>query len=260
VRSKLAFGLRDLDEMLRGGVRPGSTTMLFGSSGSGKTLLGMQFLSEGVRQNERVVYFGFYERPESILAKCQRVGIGGLNEGVERGLAQIIWHRPVEGVIDELGESLIRAVSDCRAQRLFVDGMEGFERAADFPERMSHVYSAIAEELERLGVTTIYSTETRELFARSIEVPITGLSAATQNIIVMRHIEHRASMRRVLAILKIRDDDYDARVREIQITDDGIRLLDAFDFESSVASGGGMPSDMHTKVQEKSACQPNVRS
>ena len=78
---KLPFGLADLDEMLRGGVRPGSITMLLGSSGSGKTLLGMQFLSEGVRRGERVVYFGFYERPEAILAKCQRVGIGGLKEG-----------------------------------------------------------------------------------------------------------------------------------------------------------------------------------
>jgi circadian clock protein KaiC len=56
---KLPFGLGDLDQMLRGGVRPGSITMLLGSSGSGKTLLGMQFLAEGARRGERVVYFGF---------------------------------------------------------------------------------------------------------------------------------------------------------------------------------------------------------
>ena len=47
---KLPFGIPELDEMLRGGVRPGSITMMLGSSGSGKTLLGMQFLSEGVRR------------------------------------------------------------------------------------------------------------------------------------------------------------------------------------------------------------------
>jgi circadian clock protein KaiC len=107
---KLPFGVAALDDMLRGGVRPGSITMLLGSSGSGKTLLGMQFLAEGVRRGEQVVYFGFYERPEAILAKCQRVGIGGLKEGVERGLARLVWHRPVEGVIDELGESLVQIV------------------------------------------------------------------------------------------------------------------------------------------------------
>ena len=241
--AKVPFGVAELDKMLRGGLRPGSITMVLGSSGSGKTLLGMQFLAEGVRRKEHVVYFGFYEKPDAILAKCQRVAINGLKEGVEQGLARIIWHRPVEGVIDELGESLIQTVRSERPQRLFLDGMEGFERAADFPERMSHVYSAIAQELERLGITTLYSTETRELFARAIEVPINGLSAATQNIVLLRHIEHRAAMLRVLAILKIRDDDYDARMRELRLADDGIHLLDTFAGESGVASGGGLSSE-----------------
>ena len=239
---KLPFGVAGLDEMLRGGLRSGSITMLLGSSGSGKTLLGMQFLAEGVKRGERVVYFGFHERPEAILAKCQRVGIHGLKEGVDKGLAQIVWHRPVEGVIDDLGFSLSDTVQRYKPERLFLDSMEGFERAADFPERLSHVYSAIAQELERLRVTTVYSTETRELFAKTIEVPINGLSAATQNILLLRHIEHRAAMLRVLAILKIRDDDYDARMREIRITDNGIQLLDTFALESGVASGGGVSS------------------
>jgi circadian clock protein KaiC len=242
--SKLSFGVAELDAMLRGGVRQGSITMLLGSSGSGKTLLGMQFLSEGIKRGERSLYFGFYERPEAILAKCQRVGIVGLTQGIEDGLAQILWHRPVEGVIDELGESLIQTVRELRPHRLVLDGMEGFAHAADFPERLSHVYSAIAQELEALGVTTLYTTETRELFSRSIQVPINGLSAATQNIILMRHIEHRASMLRVMVILKVRDDDYDARMREIQITDAGIRLLDTFAAEFQVASGGGVSNEM----------------
>ncbi len=240
---KLAFGLPVLDKMLHGGVRDRSITMLLGSSGSGKTLLGMQFLSTGLKQGERGVYFGFYEHPEAILAKCQRVGIGGLREGVARGDARIVWHRPVEGVIDELGESLIETVRTFGAKRVLIDGMEGFERAADFPERMSHVYSALAQELERLGATTMYTTETRELFATSIQVPINGLSAATQNIILLRHIEHRATMLRVLAILKVRDDDYDGRMREFHITDDGIQLLDTFAGEARVAAGGGLSTD-----------------
>ncbi len=243
---KLAFGLPELDEMLRGGVRPASITMLLGSSGSGKTLLGMQFLSTGLRRGERAVYFGFYEHPEAILAKCQRVGIGGLREGVERRTAEIVWHRPIEGVIDELGESLINTVRRVGADRVLIDGMEGFARAADFPERLAHVYSAVAQELERLGATTMFTMETRELFGKNIEVPLGGLSAGTQNIIVLRHIEHRASLLRVMAILKVRDDAYDGRMREIRITDDGIKLLDTFAAESAVASGGGVSSELRS--------------
>jgi circadian clock protein KaiC len=237
---KLAFGVGELDGMLRGGLRTGSITMLLGSSGSGKTLMGMQFLSEGLKRGERGVYFGFYEHPDAILAKCQRVGISGLKEGVERGNVEIVWHRPVEGVIDELGESLINTVRRTGAQRIFIDGMDGFERAADFPERMSHVYTALGQELERFGVTTVYTMETRELFGRDIQVPINGMSAATQNIILLRHIEHRATMLRVMVILKVRDDDYDGRMRELQITDNGLVLLDTFAAESRVASGGGV--------------------
>ena len=240
---KMGFALPTLDAMLRGGLRQGSVTMLLGSSGSGKTLLGMQFLSAGVKQGERAVYFGFFEHPDAILAKCQRVGIGGLKEGIERGDAQIVWHRPVEGVIDELGESLIETIRRVRPHRLLIDGMDGFERAADFPERMSNVYAAIAQELERLSVTTIYTTELRMLFGREIEVPINGLSAATQNIVLMRHIEHQATLLRVLGILKVRDDDYDGRMREIRITDDGIQLLDTFATESRVVSGGGVSQE-----------------
>ncbi|HMJ83895.1 MAG TPA: ATPase domain-containing protein, partial [Vicinamibacterales bacterium] len=197
------------------------------------------------------LYFGFYEHPEAILAKCQRVGIGGLKEGVERGLARIVWHRPVEGVIDELGESLLDTVRELGAQRLLLDGMEGFERAAEFPERLSHVYAAIAQELERLGVTTIYTTEVRELFGTKIEVPINGLSAATQNIILLRHIEHQAEMLRVMGILKVRDDDYDGRMREVRITDHGIQLLDTFAAASRVASGGGVSNDTSSNGEAK---------
>jgi circadian clock protein KaiC len=241
--AKMGFALAELDGMLRGGVRQGSVTMLLGSSGSGKTLLGMQFLSAGMKQGERAVYFGFFEHPDAILAKCQRVGIAGLKDGVESGQAQIVWHRPVEGVIDELGESLIETIRRFKPHRLLIDGMDGFERAADFPERLSNVYRAITQEVERHNVTTIYTTELRMLFGREIEVPIDGLSGATQNIILMRHIEHRATLLRVLAILKVRDDDYDGRMREIRITDKGIHLLDTFAADARVVSGGGLTQD-----------------
>jgi len=237
---KLPFGVPEFDEMLRGGVRGGSVTMLLGSSGSGKTLLGMQFLAEGVKRGERGLYFGFFEHPDAIMAKCQRVGIGGIKIGLDTGLVRFVWHRPIEGVVDELGESLFDAVRTFKPTRLFIDGMQGFEAAADFPERLSHVYSAIAQELEQHRVTTVYTAETRGLFERDVHVPINGLSAATQNIILLRHVEHRASILRALVILKIRDDDFDSKMREIRIGEGGITLRDTFANEFGLISGGGV--------------------
>ena len=248
---KVGFGIAELDTMLRGGVRSGSITMLVGSSGSGKTVFGMQFLAEGVRRGERGLYFGFFEHPDAILAKCQRIGINGIKEGVDSGLARVMWQRPTEGVIDEIGDNLFEAVRTLNPQRIVIDGMQGFERAADLPERLSDVYSAIAQELERRRVTTLYTTETRGLFESDIHVPINGLSAATQNIMLLRHVEHRAAILRALAILKVRDDDYDPKMREIKITDDGIHLLDTFEHASQLMSGGG-GADVERKTPDAS--------
>ena len=237
--SKMGFGIPELDAMLNGGVRNGSITMLLGSSGSGKTLFGMQFLAEGLKRGERGLFFGFFEHPDAIVAKCRRVGINGISEGIESGLARVMWNRPVEGVIDEIGDRLFDAVRELQPARVVIDGMQGFERAADLPERLSDVYTAIAQELERQHVTTLYTTETRGLFERDIHVPINGLSAATQNIILLRHVERSATILRALAILKVRDDDYDPQMREIRITDRGIRLLDTFADASHLMAGGG---------------------
>ena len=199
----------------------------------------MQFLAEGLKRGERGLFFGLFEHPDAIVAKCQRIGINGIREGIDKGLARVMWHRPIEGVIDEIGDSLFEAVRTLNPARVVIDGMQGFERAADLPERLSDVYSTIAQELERRMVTTLYTTETRGLFEGDIHVPINGLSAATQNIILLRHVEHRAAILRALAILKVRDDDYDPTMREIKVTDDGIRLLDTFADASNLMSGGG---------------------
>ena len=169
--SKMGFGIPELDTMLRGGVRSGSITMLLGSSGSGKTVFGMQFLAEGLKRGERGLFFGFFEHPDAIVAKCQRIGINGIKEGIDKGLARVMWHRPIEGVIDEIGDSLFDAVRTLNPARVVIDGMQGFERAADLPERLSDVYSTIAQELERRLVTTLYTTETRGLFESDIHVP-----------------------------------------------------------------------------------------
>lgn len=237
---KMAFGIPELDTMLHGGLRRGSITMLLGSSGSGKTVFGMQFLAEGLKRDERGLFFGFFEHPDAIMAKCRRIGINGIAEGVEKGLARVMWQRPVEGVIDEIGDTLLDAVDQLNPQRVVIDGMQGFERATDLPERLSNIYSTIAHELERRRITAVYTSETRGLFESDIHVPINGLSAATQNIILLRHVEHRAAILRALAILKIRDDDYDPGVREIRITDAGITLRDTFAHASHLLTGGGV--------------------
>ena len=123
--------------------------------------------------------------------------------------------------------------------RVVIDGMQGFERAADLPERLSDVYSAIAQELERRRVTTLYTTETPDCSKATSMSRLMACRRRRRTSFCCATSSTGRRFFRALAILKVRDDDYDPTMREIRITDDGIRLLDTFDHASNLMSGGG---------------------
>ncbi len=218
-------GLHELDEMLRGGLPERSTTMLLGPSGSGKTLLGLQFLEAGAARGEIGVFFGFYERPNTLVAKAERVQLR-LEDARRRGLIEFLWEPFGEAAIDALGDRLLKTIRELRPRRLFLDGMQGFQQSVDVPERLGSVFSTLAEQLELHEVTTLYSVEAEQLIGPTLRSPVRGLSAITHNILLLRHLESTSQLQRTITILKMRDSGYDAHSRELQITDVGLRLGD----------------------------------
>src|SRR5262249_47801067 len=141
---------------------------------------------------------------------------------------EILWQPPIEGVIDILGDRLLTAVRRRNVRRLFIDGIHGFQLAAEFPGRVRSVFSAFAEEFEANGVTTIYTMETPDLFGPRIEAPVEGLSPITQNILLLRHVELSSHLYRLISVMKLRDSDYDSTLREFRISDSGISVADTF--------------------------------
>jgi circadian clock protein KaiC len=239
-RDRRAFGIPPLDEMLRGGLPASSMTLLLGPSGSGKTILGLQFLAEGARRREPSLYFGFYEQPSALIEKGDRIRLG-VKEAERSGLLEILWQPPVEGVIDILGDRLLTAVRRRKVRRLLIDGIHGFQLAAEFPGRVRSVFSAFAEELEANGVTTIYTMETPDLFGPRIEAPVSGLSPITQNILLLRHVELRSRLYRLISVMKLRDSAYDSALREFKIGEAGITVADTFQSADQVMSGNAQP-------------------
>lgn len=233
---RASFGVPSLDAMLHGGFPGRSTTMLLGPSGSGKTILGLQFLSEGARRGENAVYFGLYERPEALLRTSVRIGLN-IEGLVERKLLVFEHHTPVEGLVDVIGEQLLATVARTGARRLCIDGFQGLEMMSDHPSRRRDMLSSLANELEARGVTTVFTMETPDLFGPRIEVPVAGLSAMTQNILLLRHVELRARLHRLISIIKLRDSDYDPTIREFRITEHGIVVADTFKSAERILAG-----------------------
>ena len=236
------FGMPGLDAMLQGGVPGGSNTLLLGPSGSGKTMLGLQFLAAGARRQQSGLYIGFFERPASLLTKDERIGLG-LREAIEQNRLHLFWEAPIEGVLDAVVERVLRAVTEHGIKRLFFDGLHGFRHHAEYPERARAVFSALADELARRDVTTLFSLEMRQLVGPNLEVPMDNVSALADNLILLRHVELRAHMFRLISILKVRDHAYDGAIREFRITDRGLLVADTFESAEQILTGTARVAD-----------------
>ena len=237
-RIRMAFGISRLDESVRGGVLSGSTTMLLGAPGTGKTLLGLHFLLEGARQGQPGVYFGFYETPPRLLEKAAGVGMKELKKYVDNGLIEIQWQPPLEHNMDSLAERLMERLQERNVKRLrlFIDGVSGFRSAAVYPDRMGRFFSALSHQLRMLDATTLYSEET-PLLSPGVEAPLAESAAYVENIILLRYVELRSQLYRLISIMKMRESQYDSGIREFSITDEGIRVADTFESAENILTG-----------------------
>ncbi|MGA7868052.1 MAG: ATPase domain-containing protein [Stellaceae bacterium] len=229
-------GIDQLDAMLGGGVPRGTATLVLGASGTGKTSLGLHFLSQSSTQ-EPGLYFGFYEIPMRLRLKAARIGIK-LDGLIEQGHLETLWQPPTEDILDALGNRLVEAVRRRRVRRLVIDGLLGLQEIAFHrPRRISRFLAALANELRVLNVTTFYTAETRNLIGPVIEGPTISLSTIAENLILLRYVELRSQLRRLISVVKMRDSDFDSSLREFRITAQGIELADTFESAEAILSG-----------------------
>ncbi len=234
-RERIPLGVADLDAMMDGGPLRGTTTLILGASGAGKTTLGMHFLAQA-KADEPALHFGFYETPERLKTNAAAIGLD-LAKLVEQGHLEILWRPTTEQILDDVADQLIAAVRRRKVSRLFIDGLGGYVDAADQQGRVSHVFAALANELRALGVTTVYSGETNNLVGPEVLVPVDGISAIVENLVLLRFVEYRARLYRLLSIMKVRGSGFDPRLREFRVTDWGIKLADSFESAESMLSG-----------------------
>lgn len=236
-QERMAFGIKKLDEMLQGGLMSGTTTVLLGAPGTGKTMLGLSFLVEGAKKKQKGIYFGFYEPPDRLIEKAERIGIP-LRKYVDQKMIEIIWQPPLEHYMDSLAEQLLEKIKgdEQLKRRLFIDGVEGFRSAAIYQDRIKRFLSAFCNQLRMQDVTTIM-TEELDLYKTEVELPTPELATVTEGVILVRYLEINSQIHRLISILKMRESLYDTSIREFEIKSDGIKVSNSFQSAESLLSG-----------------------
>jgi circadian clock protein KaiC len=221
--ARVGSGIPHLDEMLGGGFLAGTTSILLGFTGSGKTTLGLHFLDAAVARKESALYFGFYESRARVLAASDKLGLG-LREAAKSELFEIVWHAPYELGLDALGKQLLDEVKRKRVRRLVIDGLDGFRQAATDPERTIRFMTALTNALRGLGVTTLVTEETPRPYGPEVATRVEGTSALVDAIVLLEYLTHGTELRRLLSVIKQRETRHNLAVREFVLTDTGVRM------------------------------------
>lgn len=228
----ISTGVSSLDAMI--GIRgyaQGSSTVVVGSSGIGKTTLGLHFLSQ-CTPREPGLLLGFFESPQRVRAKARAFGMDFQKLEAE-GSLRLVWHAQGEHVLDELGHRLLAEVTETGARRLVIDGLSGFFESAIYPERINRFFSCLVNELRRRGVTVLMTLETRDAISNTVYAPF-GVSGFVDNLLFMRFVEHRGHVKRLMTITKMRDSDFDVGLHEVRIEAKGMRIAGVFSSDGDV--------------------------
>ncbi|MFC5435154.1 RAD55 family ATPase [Rhodanobacter umsongensis] len=229
--SRLRSGIDTLDELLDGGLPAGSSTLALGPTGSGKTTLGLHFLSQASTEQPALM-LGFYETPARLRAKGRSIGLD-MDGLIDSGALHLMWQPPSESIVDALGEELIVRAQRMGAKRVLVDGLVAIRDTLIIPQRLPAVINALSARLRDMGATTMYTSEIAQLDMADTVMPADQLSAMVSNVFVLNYRRPDGAFRRHLSIVKLRDSDFDPRSREFHVTARGIafgpdlRLADA---------------------------------
>jgi circadian clock protein KaiC len=246
---RVSTGVAGLDAALHGGLPAATSTLVVGPSGAGKTALGLHFLA-ACSAREPGLMFSFYETPPRLRAKARALGLD-LERQLEAGQLELLWQAPTERQLDALGHGLVDAVRRVGARRVVVDGVGGFEEGTAEPERLKRFFAALANELRARGATTLFTVELPRLFGSEVDLPMTGVSAVAENMLLLRLVEQKGALRRMAGVLKVRDSDFDPRLMGFTIGPGGIALQrGAFEGAETVTTGlardpGGGSGDRH---------------
>lgn len=220
-RDRVPSGVIGLDEMLRGGFWRGSSTLLGGPTGSGKTTIGLQFVLDGVRSGEPALFVHLEENPTQIGSLVEGFGVDTSDPNLH-----LLYRSPVELQIDALVDEVFDCVRKYGVRRVVLDGIGDLMTASQDAHRLHDYLYALSQHFAVAGVTALLTFETARPGLTGIyriEAPFSHLS---DNIILLEVKLEDERSRRTLRVLKTRGSPHDSRVHEVHIGDEGLRVGD----------------------------------
>lgn len=233
-------GAPALDALLGGGLPRASTTTLMGGTGTGKTVLGMQFLVEGARRGESGALLTLEETPEQVRGIAEGLGYG-FAELERRGLLHLRYAAPIELSTDRFLQRAREEIERLGVRRLVLDSLTSLSLGAVSERRYKELVYAFSKHMRALGVTLLQTMEVTELLG-SGQLSGHGVSFASDNLIQLRYVELGGRLERALSIIKARGVPLNTELRGMTIGPGGVQVSDRSPFTDLRGVLTGLPT------------------
>ncbi|HMC96101.1 MAG TPA: circadian clock protein KaiC, partial [Flavobacteriales bacterium] len=232
---RISSGVKDLDAMMRGGgFYRGSSILVTGSAGTGKSSLAAAFLHAACARAERALLFAYEESPSQIIRNMRSIGYD-LEHWVKKGLLGIHASRPTLGGLEQHLVAMHRTIVEFKPAVVVVDPISNLtmeRKDADVKPMLMR----LIDHLKVRNITALFTSLT-DVSATMQEDSEVGVSSLMDTWLLLRNVEHNGERSRALVLLKARGIAHSNQVREFVLSDKGVALIDIHVQDGRVITG-----------------------
>jgi len=237
----VSSGMPRLDTMLNGqGFYRGSSILISGTAGTGKSTFGAHFIEAACARGEKALFLAFEESQEQIIRNMRSVGIE-LEKYVKKGLLKFHNSRPSAWGLEVHLAMIHKVISEFAPSVVVIDPVTNFLAVGDAPETKS-MLTRLIDFLKTRQITGMFTSLTSA--TTNLEDSGVDVSSLMDAWLLVKNIESNGERNRGLYILKVRGIGHSNQVREFRMTDHGVELIDAYIGSEGVLMGSARSSQI----------------
>jgi circadian clock protein KaiC len=221
-KEKLRSGIPELDQLLGGGIERGTSTLIVGAAGTGKSTLAAQFVVAAAERGASATMFTFDESENTLLSRTGAMGLD-LRKHMASGMVQVHQVDPAELSPGEFVHAIRRAVDERDASIVVIDSLNGYLNAMPEERFLIIQLHELLMFLGHAGVATILVGAHQGLIGTQMVTPVDA-SYLADAVILMRYFEIAGEVRQAISVVKKRGGAHERSIRELTLGSDGISV------------------------------------
>jgi circadian clock protein KaiC len=221
-RGAVLSGVPEVDALLGGGLNRGTSSLIMGPAGAGKTVLATQYACAAAERGDHVSFFLFDERLGTFVDRSARLGMP-VDKHMEQGRMVIRQIDPAEVSPGEFAHLVVDATTQLGTEFVVIDSLNGYITAMPDERLLDIRLHELMSYLAQRGVTTLLTLAQHGVFS-SVSGSQAEVSYLADSLLMLRFFEAKGEVRKAISVLKKRSGGHELTIREFQITDHGVRV------------------------------------